>query len=197
MSDHTLPYVEEIQNPMTERDSLDRTAWLDAALDALHEEGEAGVRVEPLARRLGVTKGSFYHHFRDRSALLTAMVDRWQATQEAHLDGLRGASSATAAERVEQVLVFTQRKDSRHDVGMRAWALHHPPARRALQAIDRGRLDYLEGLFGELGFADDEAKLRARLLYFYQVGEYTLSVRDQEDSRDRLRALRFELLTQK
>ena len=77
------------QKTAPERPALDRNAWLDAALDALYEEGEVGVRVEPLARRLGVTKGSFYHHFRDREELVAAMVDRWRATQDAYVDALR------------------------------------------------------------------------------------------------------------
>jgi AcrR family transcriptional regulator len=179
---------------MAEKARLDRADWLDAALDALHEEGESGVRVEPLARRLGVTKGSFYHHFRDREELLGAMIDRWQATQETHIANLAGSRSASAADHIAEILDFTKAKDSRHDVGMRAWALHHAPARRALLAIDRLRLGYVEQVFAELGFAKDEAKLRARLLYFYQVGEYTLAVRDRDELRDRLKQLRFELL---
>lgn len=180
---------------MPERTRLDRSDWLDAALDALYEEGEAGVRVEPLARRLGVTKGSFYHHFRDRGELLSAMIDRWRAVQEAYVRDFARSQTQSAAGRVDEVLAFTQAKDSRHDVGMRAWALHHAGARRALQAIDRLRLDFVEELFVDLGFAADEAKLRARLLYFYQVGEYTLSVRDRDTLRERLKQLRFTLLT--
>ncbi len=180
-----------------ERSALDRNRWLDAALDALYEEGEVGVRVEPLARRLGVTKGSFYHHFRDREELVAAMVDRWRATQDAYVDALRQTPAASPEARIEAVIAFTRQKDSRHDVGMRAWALHHKPARRALEAIDGRRLAYVESLFADLGFAPDEAKLRARLLYFYQVGEYTLSARESDPSRERLAELRFRLLTSK
>ena len=187
----------KVRKNTTQRPALDRHAWLDAALDALYDEGDGGVKVEPLARRLGVTKGSFYHHFRDRDELLVAMVDRWRATQEAHLEALAASPTESAAERVAEVLAFTQSKDSRHDVGMRAWALHHRGARRALQAVDRSRIEYLEALFAELGFDGEESMLRARLLYFYQVGEYTLSVRDQEASRERLRRLRWKLLTRR
>ena len=182
---------------MADRVTLDRSHWLDAALDALFEAGDRGVRVEPLARRLGVTKGSFYHHFRDREDLLDAMIDRWRATQEAHLEALAADDDVDPAARVHAVIRFTQDKDSRHDVGMRAWALTHPPARRALQAIDRKGLGFLERLFAALAFDEDEAKLRARLLYFYQVGEYTLSVRDQGASRERLVELRHALLVRR
>ena len=58
-------------------DSLTREDWISGAWDMLGERGMDGVRVEPLARRLGVTKGSFYWHFKDRGELLEALLNRW------------------------------------------------------------------------------------------------------------------------
>src|ERR671922_6013 len=59
---------------------LSRERWIAAALDALADGGMAAVAVEPLAARLGVTKGSFYWHFRDRDELLTAALQEWERT---------------------------------------------------------------------------------------------------------------------
>ena len=56
--------------------------WANAALDVIAEDGVAGVAVEPLARRLGVTKGSFYWHFPSREALLAAALERWEAMEQ-------------------------------------------------------------------------------------------------------------------
>lgn len=178
---------------MSKIEQLDRTAWLDAALDALHDDGIEGVRVEKLARSLKVTKGSFYHHFKDRDDLMKAMVDRWRAMQEGLLEWLR-ASTPDSRQRIEELIAFIHTKDSRHDVGIRAWGRFDAYARKALQAVDLARLSYIEGLFRDLGFGEDDARLRARLIYFYQVGEQTLSFRDPEELRGRLERLRQALL---
>src|SRR6478609_2784515 len=73
-----IPYG-TVRNVSTPR--LPRSAWVDAAYEAFAELGLAGVRVEAVARRLGVTKGSFYWHFTDRQALVEAVVARWEKTQ--------------------------------------------------------------------------------------------------------------------
>jgi AcrR family transcriptional regulator len=178
---------------MSKSTKLDRADWLDAALDTLHEVGIEGVRVEKLARALDVTKGSFYHHFKNRDELLTAMVDRWRGMQEGILEWLK-ASTPDSRQRIEELIAFIHTKDSRHDIGIRSWGRLDSHARKAIQAVDHARLRYVEGLFRDLGFDDDGARLRARLIYYYQVGEHTLSLRDPEELRARLERLRHELL---
>ena len=64
---------------------LDAAAWVAAAFDALADGGIDAVRVEPLAKALGITKGSFYWHFADRRALLDAMLDAWMPVSYTHL----------------------------------------------------------------------------------------------------------------
>lgn len=179
-----------------ERRRLDRSNWLDAALDALFRDGIEGVRIDSLATGLGVTKGSFYHHFRDRRELLAGMVERWRATQEGYLTILQETAPEDPRERLEVVIDFTVRKDSRHDIAIRAWARNNPQAKAALQAIDQARIALIEGMFKDLGFRGDEARLRGRMLYFYQVGEHSLSVRDPEALRKRLAKLRLSLLAE-
>ena len=176
------------------RSPLDRSAWLDAGLDALHDEGIQGVKVERLARCLGVTKGSFYHHFSGRRELLMGMIDRWRSTQEGYLRWLDDVGEAEPRQRLHRLLEFILGKDGRHDVGMRAWARTDEPATRAVEAVDRGRIDYVEQILRSVGFEGDEARLRARMIYLYQIGEQTWSVRDPEELRQRLYRLHTELL---
>ena len=102
------------------RSLLDRSAWLGAALDALHDEGIQGVKVERLARHLGVTKGSFYHHFSDRRELLLGMIDRWRSTQEGYVRWLAESRGTEPKQRLRKLLEFILGKDGRHDVGMDA-----------------------------------------------------------------------------
>ena len=61
--------------------------WAQAALDLIAEQGVSAVAVEPLARRLGVTKGSFYWHFPSRDALLQAALERWEAVEQESIFG--------------------------------------------------------------------------------------------------------------
>ncbi len=177
--------------------SLDRAAWLDAALDTLFETGIEGVKVEILARRLGVTKGSFYWHFRDREDLRTSMVDRWRATQEGYVKSLSSSPTKNPRNKVAELLTFILTKDARHDIAIRAWSRINAYARKELAQIDRLRLAFVESLFQDLGFEGDEARSRAQMVYYFQVGEQTISGQDSGAVRKRISKLRLELLTQK
>ena len=161
---------------------LGREDWLVAALDVLSKDGIERVKVEPLAAYLGVTKGSFYWHFKNREALLTQMVDYWEKAQNEIIDRL-GKSAIEPKQRLLNVLQFIGRKDSRHDVSIRAWARHNGYADKAISHIDGRRLMFCEKLFAQMGFTGEEIKLRARLVYYYQVGEYTVNKQDAASLR--------------
>lgn len=155
----------------TER--LDREAWLTAALEALREGGIEQVRVEPLALRLGVTKGSFYWHFKDREDLLRSLPEFWAQSQTepvlAHAEATQGGPLAKMA----ALLEFLAREDpDRYDNAMRAWALYDEEVARQVAAIDARRMAYAVQLFEEAGLSPDDAAFRARLWYFYDVGEH-------------------------
>jgi AcrR family transcriptional regulator len=172
---------------------LGQEDWLVAALNVLSEEGIEKVKVEPLAVYLGVTKGSFYWHFKNREALLTQMVDYWVAVQNEIIDRL-GESALEPKQRLWNLLQFVGRKDSQHDVAIRAWALNNSYAAKAVMRIDARRLIFCEKLFEQMGFAGNECKLRARMVYFYQVGEYTVINRDAVKLRLTLAELRYNML---
>lgn len=172
---------------------MERENWLIAALDTLSEEGIEKIKVEPLAVYLGVTKGSFYWHFKNREALLTQMVDFWEAAQNEIVDRL-GKTELEPKKRLWNLLQFIGHKDSRHDVAMRAWAHNNDYAAKAVLRIDGRRLKFCEQLFDQMGFTGDEGKLRARMVYYYQVGEYTVINRDSTKQRLILAELRYKML---
>ncbi len=152
---------------------LDRDAWLSEALEALREGGIDHVKVEPLAKRLGVTKGSFYWHFKDRADLLRALPDHWAKAQTepvlAHAEGAGGGP----LDKMRAVLEFLAHEDpDRYDNAMRAWAQFDPVVANAVAAIDSRRMAYAASLFEEAGLPAAEAAFRARLWYFYDVGEH-------------------------
>lgn len=161
--------------------SLKPTDWIKAGFRALTAGGPQAVRVERLARDLAVTKGSFYWHFADLSALQAAMLDHWQsvategviqtfeaegASLEDLLTGLLTQAVAHAAEDYGGPLA---------EAAIRAWARDHADAARAVALIDRRRLAFLQSSFESRGFAPVSAGQRAALFYSVVVGAEILS----------------------
>ena len=138
-----------------------RTAWVDAALDALAEGGPEAVRVEVLASRLGVTKGGFYWHFADRQALVTEMLDTWE--RRVVEDVITRLESEDVDGRTRLRHLFELASDrGMHQVEqtVRDWARRDPAVAERLHRVDTRRLDYLRTLFRALGADDDEAEVR-------------------------------------
>ena len=175
--------------------SFDRDSWLKKALDVLFSHGISHVKVEVLARELDVTKGSFYWHFKNRDDLLHGMVDWWRDQQIQFLTRLDDQRIDDPAGLIKAVIAFTHHTDdSRHDVAMREFARFDAYAAKAVAEVDQRRIDYLATLFRAAKFSEAEAVLRARALYFYQVGEYTTSLSIDSALRDELAERRFKLL---
>ncbi|MFJ9419016.1 TetR/AcrR family transcriptional regulator [Streptomyces sp. NPDC101227] len=156
------------------RQRLTARDWADAALAAMGEGGLAAVAVEPLAARLGTTKGSFYWHFANRDALIEAALRRWEevATEavisetEAEPDPerrLRGlllrVTDASAAASLEMSLLATATD---------------PRVAAALARVTDRRIGYVAALFAELGFTEAEARRRALLAYSAHLGHTQL-----------------------
>jgi AcrR family transcriptional regulator len=149
-----------------------RAQWLTAGLDALRKGGVAAVRVERLAGAVGVTKGSFYHHFRDRGALLDALLEFWSREMtDAELERigqLRGDLAARLLALAEDVL---EKGMGRYDPAIRAWARNDRKVAAAVAQVDRRRVRALTEFFEQGGFAAAEAQTRARLFYTLLLGE--------------------------
>lgn len=179
----------------SEKKHFDRGVWLKKALDVLFSHGIGQVKVEILARELAVTKGSFYWHFKNRSELLHGMVDWWREEQITFLEDLDDQLLDNPTELIRSVINFTHHTDdSTHDVAMREFARSEQFAADAVAEIDQRRIDYLSTLFSAAGFDPAESSLRARALYFYQVGEYSTALNIDPTLRDELAERRFKLL---
>jgi AcrR family transcriptional regulator len=176
---------------------LDRDAWLAAALDLLREQGVDAVRVEPLAARLGVTKGSFYWHFQDRKDLLQSLPLFWAERQTGPVLAHGAAATGGPVAKLRAVAEFLGREDpDRYDNALRAWAQFDDAVAETVQAIDQRRLAFSAGLFEAAGLAPDEAATRARMFYFFDVGgQITGDVPQSEAERRRRSLRRVELLT--
>jgi AcrR family transcriptional regulator len=156
--------------------------WIGAAGDAIKREGVAGVAVEPLARRLGATKGSFYWHFASRDALLEATLARWEEDcTTAVIEAVQ--SVAEPSERLRRLFVrassggLSTSDDlfgPRFELAL-ASALEDPLVGPLLRRVSARRLEYVERCFSELGLPADEARGRARLAYTAYLGGLRLA----------------------
>ncbi len=171
--------------------------WFVGALETLGREGVIGVNVENIARSIGATKGSFYHHFRDKEELIDWLLEYWETeltdkvtTHVSHLHG-------TPAEQLLALLEFiAENETNRYDASMRAWAMHDERVATVVRRVDRKRLAYAGDLFLKMGFPADQAEMRSRMLYHYVVGEHTALAQERTlESRLEDIKLRHELLT--
>jgi len=164
--------------PTAPEKPLDRARWLEAALDALAEGGVGLVRVEVLARTLGITKGSFYWHFKDRGALLAALLAQWRDGRVASIAAQAGASrgaDAAPAVRLRRLLdLYLDHANPRGmaiELAMRDWARREAAAAAAVASVDAARLATLVPLYRALGHARQEAQARALALYAFIFGQ--------------------------
>lgn len=164
---------------MTER--LGETDWISAGLAALADGGVEAVRVERLAASLKVTKGSFYWHFKNRPHLLAALLEAWQAAATGDVIATVEARGGDARQKLGHLFAIVIGADGRLDMAVRNWADQDRAARAAVEAVDRRRLDYVAGLFGDLGFASAEALARARFAYQGLIGQYRMGGIARED----------------
>lgn len=148
--------------------------WIAAGFDALAEGGVGLVRVELLARRLKLTKGSFYWHFQDRPALLAAMAAEWRDGRTAAIREQAGPGEQPPAARLEHLLDLYldggNPKGLRIELAMRDWARHDAGAANAVAGVDAARLEAVGGLFEALGLPSREARARAHLFYAFIFG---------------------------
>ncbi|MFD0884033.1 TetR/AcrR family transcriptional regulator [Streptosporangium algeriense] len=149
----------------TERD------WLDEGLAVLAEQGIPSVTIEVLCERLGLTKGSFYHHFRGMAAYRAALLEHFETrfTTE-FIDIAESGAGASAGTRMERLLdLVTGKGDTAGlETAVRAWAQQDPLARAVQERVDRRRIDYLGTLWRRRG--GEEPETMARLLYLILVG---------------------------
>jgi AcrR family transcriptional regulator len=145
---------------------MGRDDWVAGALDLLAREGVEAVRVEPLARDLGVTKGSFYWHFKDRDDLLAALPGVWSDQEiERFAAGVSGKGKPKRQLKRLAGLLAGATANASPEAAIRNWARQDPRAAEAIGRVDRKRLRILERAFRACGAKRKQARARARLFY--------------------------------
>lgn len=176
---------------------LTRRDWIEAGLAALAEGGLDSVRIEVLAKRLTVTKGGFYWHFRDRQDLLQAMLAAWRDGREQAISRQIAELQGSAAERLGALVRrYVENANPRGvaiELAIRDWARRDAEAAAAAAAVDRVRLDEVGRLYRDLGLAAEAATARAFLFYAFVFGQSLMVLPDPAERR-RLVALSLAAL---
>ena len=145
------------------------TDWIEAGLRALAAGGPEAVRIETLAVSLGVSKGGFYWHFDDRSALLEEMLDTWERVGvDEVIERVEGESGdARAKLRRLSAIAGSSDEGLRIDLAVRDWARRDKAVAKRLRRVDNRRMDYMRSLFG--AFCPDQDDIEVRCVVFYSL----------------------------
>jgi AcrR family transcriptional regulator len=163
-----------------------RMHWIAAALAALDEGGIEAVRVEPLAVRLKVTKGSFYWHFTDRDELLAAMLQAWEELGTLAVIDTVDAHGGAPAQRLRTLWAIARRTGRlQAEHAIRDWARRAPEVDVVVKRVDERRLEYLRTIFRALGCGGDELEARALLTYSLLIGDHFIKGRSSKAGRQR------------
>lgn len=149
--------------------------WIRAGLVELSEGGIDRVRVEVIAKRLGVTKGAFYRRFKDRRALLDAMLEVWMQGRIATVDKQTTLAHGTPIARLSAVARLATTRLSKGglaiELGVRQWAREDRPAAAAVARVDAHRIANVEVLYVEMGYPQPVAAGKALLMYSFLFGQ--------------------------
>lgn len=163
--------------------------WLEEAREVLIKEGLGAVKANRLAKRLGVTRGGFYYHFESHQALLDCLVQDWASNNRMFPPVDQMESANDAVKFIEQMVanvILEERFSAEYEKAMREWARIDSSVREIVDQVDSTRIDDLVKVFLALGCDASEAKIRARVFYFHQMGYYALGYHKKQTREERL-----------
>jgi AcrR family transcriptional regulator len=175
-----------------------REDWLDQALSVLANEGVESVTVLNLSERLDVSRSSFYWYFKNRDELLDALLTRWEELNTRSIVTQAQALATSINEAVCNVFrcwVNPTIFDPRLDFAIREWARRSPKVRGALDRSDNERTAAIKAMFERFGYHNRDALVRARVLYYTQIGYYALDIREPLEERLNLTPHYLETIT--
>ncbi|PVZ50954.1 TetR/AcrR family transcriptional regulator [Phaeobacter sp. JL2872] len=162
-------------------------AWLMAAYEELTAHGVGAVKIMPLAKKLGVSRTSFYWYFKDREALLEAMIRHWEDKNTSNLVARTEAYAENLFEAVFNLFdcwLDPDLFDSRLDLAIRNWARSDPSLQARLDLADARRKRAMTDMLIRYGYDPEDAEIRALTMIYTQIGYISMQV--HEDAAQRL-----------
>ena len=144
-----------------------RSRWIEQGLQALAAGGLDAVRIDPLAKALGVTRGGFYWHFENRDALLQEMLDTWERQSVDEVVERIESAGGDATARLRRLSALADSSDAllRTDLAVRDWARREQPVAERLRRVDNRRMAYLRSLFAGICSDEDEVEVRCMIIF--------------------------------
>lgn len=178
--------------------SLTKSDWVIFAKNTLIKRGIKDVKVDVLAKGLGIARGSFYWHFQNRQELLDTLLEHWQDSNTTPmLEAIHKAGENGLVEdfiHVDNLWMEERNYNPHYDSAVREWARVDENVAEIVHKVDRVRINALNDMFSSYGFNSDKALIRARILYFHQVGYYALNIKESMQERRQLSPLYDEVL---
>jgi AcrR family transcriptional regulator len=159
--------------------------------------GIHAVKIDLIANRLEITRGSFYWHFSDRADLLSALLELWRVQNTEPFEKITHETALAADDkylRIVNLWVEERAFDPAFDSAVRDWARASKKVAIAVDAIDTLRMNLFEDVFREMGYPPQEAMVRARITYYHQVGYYALAVKESKAVRRKLLPIYLDVL---
>ncbi|RMC31622.1 TetR/AcrR family transcriptional regulator [Paracoccus alkanivorans] len=163
-----------------------REDWLSLAMKLLVSHGVSEVKVLSIGNRLGVSRSSFYWYFKSREDLLNQLLGKWEQTNTGVLIDYSQREAATITEAVTnffRCIVVPGGFDHRLDFAVREWARRDKAVRQVIDRSDTARHEALMRMYERFGYPPKEADIRARVLYYQQIGYYALELSETLEDR--------------
>lgn len=171
--------------------------WLIAARKVLVTAGVDRVKVDPIAKKLKVSRGSFYWHFKNRQDLLDALLRDWEARNLVAVGEIKTQWQTKGPDFTEVASVWlNERRDMpTHDMAIRMWARTSKSAAATMHRTDDAWVELLREYFCSLGYEGDDALVRARITHFHQIGYYAAAMAEPIENRIKLASAYHRALT--
>ena len=190
-------FPKNMTNDKTRR-GVSQAEWLEAALQQLGERSVAEIRIEKLARGLGVSKTGFYWHFNDRDQLLEMLLEYWtHEMTEVVTDNPLLSSLEPKARLIKTAEMILDNDLVRYEIGIRQWALSNKDAAKAVRKVNRIRLKFIKQAFLDYGFTGDDAETRALMFTVYHTWETPMFREISRKRRHQLIKRRISILLRK
>ncbi|MBL8270944.1 TetR/AcrR family transcriptional regulator [Steroidobacter sp.] len=174
-----------------------REDWIAGARKMLVKSGVDAVKIDRLASELHATRGSFYWHFTDRDDLLNALLHDWEVNNYVAIATIRASWAGTRPDLTELIELWVEEGTASPAFGMaiRTWARGDAKVEEVMHRVDNEWINLLQLLFSPDLYDASERLVRARIVYFHQVGYHALAMREPQDERLRLIPYYYKVLT--
>lgn len=174
-----------------------REDWIAAARKVLVKSGVDSVKVDRLANDLRATRGSFYWHFTDRDELLNALLHDWEVNNYVAISTIRARWASSRPDLTELIEWWVSEGTESPAFGMaiRTWARGAANVEDVMHRVDNEWINLVQLLFPPDIYDESERLVRARVVYFHQVGYHALAMREPQEERLRLIPYYYKVLT--